>query len=36
MLRAVVSSRVILALLLALPVLQPKRSQQAAAEREIK
>lgn len=34
--RAVVSSKVIPALLLALPMLQPEKSQQAAAEREIK
>lgn len=34
--RAVVSSKVILALLLASPVSQPERSQQVAAEREIK
>lgn len=33
---AVVSRKVILALLLALPVSQPERSQQAAAEHEIK
>lgn len=36
MLQAVVSSKVILALLLALPVSQCERSQQAAAESEIR